>query len=638
MKQTIIEKIISRKSDSAVSAGQVAWMNIDVRSARDFGGANVVKNLLEHYKDNYIADPNKTCFTFDCNVPANTTGYADNQQICRVFAREQEIPLYDINEGIGSHVAIEQGLVVPGDIMVGTDSHLNIVGAIGAFGQGMGDQDIAFAFKTGRSWFEMPHTMRVDINGSFSYPTTAKDLTLFIIGRLGTKGALGRAVEFYGPCIDALSLSGRITLASMATEMGAIAAFMVPDTNIINYCKARSGREVQAITADPGASYIESLEIDVNNLSPQVARPNSPADVISAKELQNISIDSAFIGSCTNGRYEDFIIAASILKDKKVAEGVMLKIVPATSEVFDRMLDDGLVKIFRQAGALVSNPGCGGCASGQIGIIGENEIQISTSNRNFRGKQGKGDTYLASAATAATSALKGKIVCPSEVEHSLLEFIPDEKYGRIIDKKKAITKVNSPQQSETKSEAEKKSELKNQNPTEEIIRGRAYKIVNGNGTLVDDIDTDMIFHNQYLHIKDIEQMGQYTFDNLDGYEDFARSVQPGDIVLLGKNFGCGSSRQQAVDCFRSLGVSLLISESTGAIYKRNAINSGMGLLECEKLSDVKINHRDELEVNVKTGEIINNTTRVKIKTSPFSPVQWDIYQAGDLFVYGETLS
>ncbi len=633
MGQTIIEKIISAHSDHPVRAGEIVWMDIDLRSARDFGGANVVKNLLEHYQGNYVADPTRTVFTFDCNVPANTAGYADNQQVCRLFAREHGIPLYDVNQGIGSHVVIEQGLVIPGEVMVGTDSHLNILGAIGAFGQGMGDQDIAFAFKTGRTWFEVPETIRINLHGSFSYPTTAKDLTLFVVGKLGTKGALGKAIEFYGPAIEQLSLAGRMTLASMATEMGAIAAFMVPSESILAYCRARSGRPVAAVVADPDAEYCQVIDLDVSNLSPQVARPHSPADVVPAAELGQVRIDSVFIGSCTNGRYEDLAVAASILRGRRVADGVMLKIVPATAEVYDRLLDDGLLKIFRQAGAVVSHPGCGGCASGQIGMVGEHEVQISTSNRNFRGKQGKGDTYLASAATAAASALKGFITCPTTVEHTLLPVAPDEAFDLRPRGGPSSPRPRPQQQGRARASVAASTA----DAAEEVLVGRVFKIVDRDGRLIDDIDTDMIFHNRYLHIKDVAQMGQYTFDNLPGYEDFDRRAGAQDIVVVGKNFGCGSSRQQAVDCFRSLGIRLIITESTGAIYKRNAINSGLGLLECPGRSEALLQHGDEIEGDVVRGRIVNHTTGATITAVPFSPVQLDIFRAGNLFAYGKKL-
>jgi len=634
MGQTIIEKIISAHSEHPVRAGEIVWMDIDLRSARDFGGANVVKNLLEHYQGSYVADPERTVFTFDCNVPANTAGYADNQQVCRLFAREHGIRLYDVNQGIGSHVVIEQGLVVPGEVMVGTDSHLNILGAIGAFGQGMGDQDIAFAFKTGRTWFEVPPTIRINLRGTLQYPSTAKDLTLFVVGTLGTKGALGKAVEFYGPGIEQLSLAGRLTLASMATEMGAIAAFMVPNQSILAYCQARSGRAVSPVTADPEAEYCQVIDLDVSDLPPQVARPHSPADVVPAAELSHVRVDSVFIGSCTNGRYEDFAVAASILRGKRVAEGVMLKIVPATAEVYDRLLEDGLIKIFRQAGAVVSHPGCGGCASGQIGMVGEHEVQVSTSNRNFRGKQGKGDTYLASPATAAATALRGVITCPTAVEHTPLEVVPDEAFDLRERQGSRVATRSRAQKTTPGGRAFVASAVTR---SQEPIVGKVFKIVDRDGRLIDDIDTDMIFHNRYLHIRDVAQMGQYTFDNLPGYEDFGRRAGAQHIVVVGKNFGCGSSRQQAVDCFRSLGIRLIISESTGAIYKRNAINSGLGLLECPGLREAELRHGDEIEVDVASGRIVNRTTGATITALPFSPVQLEIFRAGNLFAYGRQL-
>jgi len=213
--------------DVPVEPGNIIWLELDVRTARDFAGPNVVKNYREHYGDAPVADPEKTFFTFDLVVPPSNIPYARNQQICREFAREQGIQVYDVNAGIGSHVAIEEGLVYPGVTFVGTDSHLNILGAVGAFGQGMGDQDIAFAFKTGRTWFEVPPTMRVVVEGELRYPCTARDLTLAVLREVGSSGALGRAVEFVGPAIEALDLAGRITLASQVTEMGGIIGFPI---------------------------------------------------------------------------------------------------------------------------------------------------------------------------------------------------------------------------------------------------------------------------------------------------------------------------------------------------------------------------------------------------------------------------
>jgi 3-isopropylmalate/(R)-2-methylmalate dehydratase large subunit len=275
MGKTIIEKIIQAHSDEAgeyageVEAGKIVWMRLDARTARDFGGANVVKNYQTHYGKTPVDDPTKTFFTFDLVTPANNIPYAINQQACRDWAKEQGVKVFDVDMGIGSHVAIEHGMTWPGSTFVGTDSHLNILGAIGAFGQGMGDQDIAFTFKTGKTWFEVPYTMKVTIRGDLKSPCTPKDLTLACLRRLGASGALGQAVEFYGPAIDALDLSGRITLASMMTEMGGIIGLIPPSEEVLAYCRQRTGRDdLVATHADADASYTQVIEIDITNLEP----------------------------------------------------------------------------------------------------------------------------------------------------------------------------------------------------------------------------------------------------------------------------------------------------------------------------------------------------------------------------------
>ncbi len=410
MGKTIIEKIISAHSKETVTPGAVVWMDLDIRSARDFAGANVVGNFQRYYPGEKVDDPEKTFFTFDCNVPANTIPYANNQQVCRGFAREQNIRVYDVNAGIGSHVLIDEGLALPGSTIVGTDSHLNILGAVGSFGQGMGDQDIAFAYRAGRTWFEVPPTMRVIIHGTLPKGTSARDLTLEVVGVLGSKGALGRAIEFSGEAVDALNLAGRITLSSMVTEMGGIVGLIVPDKQVLDFLSLRSGVEsIEPVLPDSDAEYVETIEIDISNLTPRISLPPKPDNVAPVSEVKDVKVDSVFIGSCTNGRYEDFVQAAEIIKGKTVAPGVMAKAVPATREVYGRLLKEGILDIFYDSGFIVSNPGCGGCASGQIGMTGQGEVQVSTSNRNFKGKQGDGFTYLASPETAAASALAGII-------------------------------------------------------------------------------------------------------------------------------------------------------------------------------------------------------------------------------------
>jgi 3-isopropylmalate/(R)-2-methylmalate dehydratase large subunit len=413
MGQTIIEKIIQAHANEPVEAGKIVWMALDARTARDFGGANVVKNYRAHYGDTPVDDPSKTFFTFDLVTPANNIPYAVNQQICRDWAREQNVRVFDVDMGIGSHVALEYGLTWPGATFVGTDSHLNILGAVGAFGQGMGDQDIAFGYKAGKTWFEVPPTMKLTIKGELKLPCTPKDLTLACVRELGASGALGQAVEFYGPAIDDLDLAGRITLSSMMTEMGGIIGLIPPSAEVLEFCRERSQRDdIAATHADPEAAYTQEIDIDITGLEPLIACPPKPDNVKPVRDVVGTKVDSVFIGSCTNGRYEDLLAVASVVKGKRIAPGVVASVVPATREVYDQVLRRGVLHTLFDAGFVISNPGCGGCASGHIGMTGHGQVQVSTSNRNFAGKQGPGDTYLASPLVAAWAALAGEITLP----------------------------------------------------------------------------------------------------------------------------------------------------------------------------------------------------------------------------------
>jgi 3-isopropylmalate/(R)-2-methylmalate dehydratase large subunit len=599
MHSTIIEKIISAHSGAPVKAGDIADVTIDVRAARDFGGANVVKNLQEHGLS--IDDPLRTFFTFDCNPGGSDQKYATNQHICRMYARDHGIAVFDIDGGIGTHLAIDEGLIGPGSTLVSTDSHANILGAIGAFGQGMGDQDIAAAFAHGRVWFKVPPSIKVILEGHPGPDATAKDIVLACLKHFGANGMLGYSAEFYGDVVDGLTLDQRITIASMATEMGGIIALFPPNDAVIQYCH-QAKTEFEPMYADDDAHYDEAVQIDIGDLQPMISRPGHPEAVVSVDEVAGTKIDSAFIGSCTNGRYEDMVSTADILRDKKVAPGVVLKIVPTTDKIWRRCLDDGLIAVFKEAGALVGNAGCAGCAAGQIGQNGPGEVTVSTGNRNFAGKQGKGDVWLASPATAAASAVAGVITTREKMPSRPALFAMG--VGKVVEETTALA---------AREHIEK--------PT--VFTGRAWVIP------VDNIDTDMIFHNRYLAITNLAEMGQYTFDNLKGWEDFAKRAQPGDIVLTGKNFGCGSSRQQAVDCFKSLGISMIIAQSFGAIYERNAINAGFPIMTVDVVpGDIQDEHT--LKVDVETGDIKCLDCGKSFRGNPFSNVQMEIYRRGGL--------
>jgi len=416
MGMTVIEKIIRAHTADEVAPGKIVWMDLDVRSARDFGGPNVVKNYEREYAGLPLADQSKTFFTFDLCAPACTLKYADNQQVCRDFARKNGVEVYDVDSGVGTHVLMEEGRARANGTIVGTDSHMNILGALGAFGQGMGDVDITFAFRTGRTWFEVPESVKVILKGTFKKPTSAKDLTLYLLKVLGTKRIALRSAEFMGPAVASLTLAGRLTLCSMVTEMAGIIGF-IPEfgpearREIESYMKT----PFSPFVPDADAVYAETIEVDVGDLPLQVAAPPSPTNVHVASELARTKIDSGFIGSCTNGRFEDFAEAARLLKGRKVKKGVMLKIVPATRRVYEELLAKGVLQELFEAGAIIVNPGCGGCAEGHVGLTGRGEVQISTGNRNFAGKQGKGQTYLASPAVVAASCILGHIAGPEDL-------------------------------------------------------------------------------------------------------------------------------------------------------------------------------------------------------------------------------
>ncbi|MBN1163580.1 MAG: 3-isopropylmalate dehydratase large subunit [Candidatus Krumholzibacteriota bacterium] len=597
MGKTIIEKIIGSHAGKDVSPGEIVDIRIDVRVARDFGGANVARNIRENNLG--IEDAAATAFTFDCNPGGSDQKYATNQQICRDFAREHSIRIYDIDSGIGTHLAIDKGLAVPGSTFVSTDSHANILGAIGAFGQGMGDVDIAHAFAYGKVWFKVPPTIKLILKGTPSPLAAPKDLVLAMLKVLGANGLLGFAAEVYGEVIEDLGLSGRITMASMATEMGGIIALFTPNRAVLDYLSAVSHKKVEPVTADEDASYEKIMEIDIGGLTPQISRPGHPEDVVDVSSVAGVKIGSAFIGSCTNGRLEDMEAAAAILKGRKVAPGVVLKVVPSTDQVWRQCLDKGLLEIFKEAGTLFGNAGCAGCAAGQIGQNGPGEVTVSTGNRNFAGKQGKGEVYLASPEVAAASAVAGVIALPDSLPLKPVTF-PSGK------------PAPARERARTAEPAE---------PKPVKFKGRVWLIAR------DNIDTDMIYHNRYLTITDIMEMGQYTFDNLKGWEDFAQRARPGDMVVTGKNFGAGSSRQQAVDCFKSLGISLVIAESFGAIYERNAINKGFPILTADLIS-AGLKNNQEIEVDL-DKQIIKLPSGKEVR-GVFSPVQMSIYRQGGL--------
>lgn len=597
MGQTLIEKIIGRHSDQRAIPGQIVDVSIDVRAARDFGGANVVKNLQD--AGLAVADPARTIFTFDCNPGGSDQGYAANQHFCRTFARETGVGLRDIDQGIGTHIALEDGLVGPGTTFVSTDSHANIMGAVGAFGQGMGDQDIAAAWAHGKVWFKVPPTRKIVLKGRPAPTATAKDITLAMAKHLGAAGLLGCAAEVEGDIVDELDVTARVTIASMGTEMGAIIVLFTPNEAVLDFCRRASDHDWEALAPDPDAEYVEIIEIDIDGIGPMIAQPGRPDDAVPVNEVAGKAVDSIFIGSCTNGRLDDLRAAARVLAGQHIAPGVVLKIVPSTRQVWEQALNEGLIATLTAAGALIGNAGCAGCAAGQIGQNGPGEVTVSSGNRNFAGKQGKGEVWLASPETCAATALAGVIARADDIPAPVARATV------------AASRITATTPTAAPARADK--------PT--VLAGRIWLVDEEN------IDTDMIFHNRHLAITDIAEMGQYAFGNLPGWEDFPGRVQPGDILVTGGNFGCGSSRQQAVDCFSALGVTALVARSYGAIYERNAINAGLPVLSGDLLA-AGLQNGQRITLDLETGEVSWEGGAARI--SPASRVQLEIYQRGGL--------
>ncbi|MBD3226716.1 MAG: homoaconitate hydratase family protein [Candidatus Lokiarchaeota archaeon] len=418
---TIAEKILAKNSvdkKESVKPGEYLNCHIDLAMGH-IALAKVSANFMGiKRKYRKVWDKEKVVGILDHFSPAPTARWALAHQMIRNFAKKQDLKyFYDIKEGICHQVIPEKGHVRPGMLVIGTDSHTTTYGAFNAASCGIGYSDMTYALVKGTLWFKVPETQRFNVNGKLDDMVMSKDIILYIASKFGTDIGTYKSMEFVGDTMDNLSIASRMTISNMSLELGAKFGFTPPDEKIIDWLKPRTDKSLELVNPDEDAKISESFDIDAEKISPQVACPHSVGNVKLASELGDIEVDQAFVGSCTNGRFEDLEIAAKILDGKRINDDVRLIIIPASQEVWLKAANEGVSEKLINAGGIICNPNCGPCFGAHMGMLAGGENCISSSNRNFQGRMGseKAGIYLASPATVAASALKGKITDPREV-------------------------------------------------------------------------------------------------------------------------------------------------------------------------------------------------------------------------------
>jgi 3-isopropylmalate/(R)-2-methylmalate dehydratase large subunit len=414
---TISEKILARASDNKIiQPGEILTCKIDKAMSHD--ATALVIRSFNKIGIKTVWDPNRILIPLDHRVPAYNIKVAEAHKTIREFVREHQIKNFmDIRAGICHQVLTEQGFVLPGELIIGTDSHSTTYGALGAFGTGVGASEMTVIWATGELWFKVPETIKINVSGSLQKHVYAKDVILNIISELTSSGATYKALEFYGSIIDNFSISDRMTICNMAVELGAKVGIVPPDERTIDYLKFRTTEPIKPVLSDPDAIFEKTYNFDFSTLEPQVSCPHAVDNVKDVSDVAGKHIDQAFIGSCTNGRFEDLRIAARILDGRTVHPDVRLIVGPASAEVYLIAISDGILERIVRAGGIVLNPGCGPCLGSHQGVLASGEVAISSSNRNFKGRMGSLDSeiYLGSPATVAASAIKGEITDPRSI-------------------------------------------------------------------------------------------------------------------------------------------------------------------------------------------------------------------------------
>jgi len=417
MGQTFAEKILAQKAGLAETVpGQVVDISPDVALSHD--NSAPIYDTFKQMGGERVFNPDMHAITLDHAAPAPTTKHAENHRIIRQFVREQGIRnFFEVGRGICHQVIVEEGLCLPGEVVLGSDSHTPHAGVMGAFGAGIGRSEMASIWALGVLWLRVPESLKITVHGRLNPGVTAKDLALKVIGDLGADGGLGLSVEWHGDGVQALSLSERAVLPNMMAEMGCKNSYIPPDQVVFDYLAGRAKRSYTPIYPDADAVYLQSVEYDAAALEPMIACPHAVDNVVPVSQVAGTHVDQAFIGTCTNAKLEDLAAAAEVLAGRHIARGTRLIVIPVSAQVYLAALKAGYIQTFIESGAVVESPGCGPCMGNHMGVPAVGEVVISSANRNFQGRMGTKDSqvYLASPAVVAASAVAGEIRAPQDL-------------------------------------------------------------------------------------------------------------------------------------------------------------------------------------------------------------------------------
>lgn len=575
MGKTFAEKVLG------ATAGSIVFRKPDIILTHD-NTASIYKTF-QKMGGKSVIDPKQLLVVLDHNAPPTTDKLANDYQQIRNFVNEQKIEkFYDSGQGICHQLMANHAM--PGMIIVGSDSHTSTAGAFNSLAAGIDRTEAAGIWRRGETWFRVPQSLKITLNGKLPKGVYAKDISLWIIGMIGTDGANYMSIEYHGEGVENLSIADRMTIANLASEMGAKNAVFPPDTVLAQYY----GKDkIEGVWADEDAIYEREIIIDLDKLFPVVAIPHNVENIKALRELLGTPVHQVNIGTCTNGRIEDLRQAAEVLKGRKVAKDMQLLITPASREIYKQALKEGLIEIFLESGANILSSSCGPCLGTGQGIPADGYNVVSTANRNFLGRMGneKSNIYLASPAVAAYCAIKGCIADPRELYFSDLH---NEKYPYTIPQSKTLTIPA------------------NENRKDKNV---------WNYSDVDNLNTDQMFAGNLTYkvlSSDASAIIPHLFVGFD--QNFSRNAQSGDIIIAGDNFGCGSSREHPAVGLAHIGIRAVIVKSVNRIFFRSCINQGLMLIVLPQAVEA-YNQGDNVEIDFKAGKIIINN-----KDFQFSPL------------------